>query len=492
MKEKITKILKTSIISLILSIILNFIFLKTGIYDKENIIDRCLIIFLIIDFIGMHFSFGIKKLYNYIIDNRYIISGILLIFLTLFSYTSTCLEIEEMMPNLEKVIKFNNMTFAFWWNFRIILLVLVTFELCMIITNKNRFYAISGTIIICLSSVLKWNINTSLTEVLIYGQAILVLVNLFMNIKDKKLLKLVTMIAISISSLLYLCSFNLGYEISFAYLFIALLIWIVIKNRKEYKFTRFDLILLIIPVVTLLGGYFLKIFRNIGFIENTVNGNGFSLLMSYTYNVVLPFKDIENARYFSNILSIFPAPIIIAFYYLYKKEEHTEFLFPIAVSATVLIVHIMSGMPKIISDIMLFNFVSTQNAVITVGFLCVYLFLYILSNINEKIFNIKTAIRMTLITMCIIVFVKMPTELSAKGYLYLTASMYCLFAFLLFNCNDKKYKKVFFAFGIIITIISGFFVNPIMKGKSVIIRGKQIETLGQEEKVKENNSSVNL
>ena len=69
MKEKITKILKTSIISLILSIILNFIFLKTGIYDKENIIDRCLIIFLIIDFIGMHFSFGIKKLYNYIIDN---------------------------------------------------------------------------------------------------------------------------------------------------------------------------------------------------------------------------------------------------------------------------------------------------------------------------------------------------------------------------------------------------------------------------------------
>ena len=99
---------------------------------------------------------------------------------------------------------------------------------------------------------------------------------------------------------------------------------------------------------------------------------------------------------------------------------------------------------------------------------------------------------MTLITMCIIVFVKMPTELSAKGYLYLTASIYCLFAFLLFNCNDKKYKKVFFAFGIIITIISGFFVNPIMKGKSVIIRGKQIEALGQEEKVKENNLSINL
>lgn len=555
MKENIKKITILIIASIIVSILLNVIFLKTNLYSEKYIIDRVIIIFSLVSFIGMHFVFGIKKLYKYIVNHRYIIAGIMLILLTIFSYNGSSMGIisnyifEEENNNTlffyernENIVEYSletlfsigqkqsgnkffnsnlgnnnvdmftftnapvkdiltigkianigylflnsDMAYSFWWNFRIIALFLVSFELCMLISNKNKFYSLAGTIIIALSSVVSWRYSYSMIDVMIYGQAIIVLFNLFFKIANNKL-KILSMLGLSWAIISYIFTFDTQSRISFGYIFIALFIWSIIKNVKEKRITKKSLNFFAIPIIIV--SLFIFRYYNISgeFInlnESARNNNGLSLLFSYTYGILLPFMDIKNAYYFSNIISVFPIPLIICFWYLYKKEEHTEFLFPMAVVCTLEIIHCLSGLPQFVSNITLFKYVSVESAAIAIGLANVYLYIYILSNIKEKVFNIKQAIRITLITACIIVFVKMPQEISSKQYISLFSMIYCLLAFLLLRLEKENYKKVFVFFSVMFTIISSFNANPITKGVSIIDESKfakAIQEINQKDK----------
>ncbi len=477
MKENIKKIIKSAIIAIIFSLILNIIFVKTNLYSNDFLLNRIFIVFCIAEFINLHFVVGFKKLYKYIIKYRYIIALIFLIFTVFLSYNGvsihTLSEIiieKEMSDTLLK----NDIALSFWWNFRLVLLVLATYELCMIITNENKFYSIAGMIIISFSSRLQWNFEKSIIDIIIFGEIMVVLLNLFMK-SNKTLAKLGISLAFSVCLTLYILTFDVGNIISLGYIFIALAIWIIIKNKKEYKFKWTDLIYIILPIlITLLLNYIYylisgkNIFSNIDEMER--NKDGLSLLFSYIYSIFLPFKNIENAWYISSVLSVFPIPLIISFYYLYKNDKHTEFLFPLVVVATIEMIHCFSGLPSIISNILLFKYVSISSIAFSISLLNVYIYLYILANIKERIFNIKYAIRITLITVCCIIFVFKPTSISSTGYLYIYSCIYCMFAFLLLNAYENKYKNVFLVFAILITIISGGFVNPINKGQEEIIK----------------------
>lgn len=561
MKENTKKIVKSIIVSIIFSVILNIIFLKTNLYtNNEFLLDRMFLIFCITEYVILHFVFGIKKLYDYIIKKRYIIAAIFLIITTLLSYngssmgalSNNILEQEknntllfrerkensqeygietlfsisqksnnnnyinsnlgatktDMFTHTNAPVKdiliigklFNigylflnsDMALAFWWNLRLISLILATYELCMIITDENKFYSVTGTIIISFSSVLQWNFSKCLIDIIIFGEIMLILINLFMKQKDKKIAKLAISIGFLISLISYMFTFDIENMISFGYVFIALAIWIIIKNRKEYKFKLLDLVYMLIPIIVCIllnYRYYIISDGNTIFsssIEKTRSGSGLNLLMSYIYSIFLPFKEIRFSSYFSSMISIFPIPIIITFHYLYKNEKHTEFLFPLAFIVTIEIIHCFTGLPDIISNLTLFKYVSTQSVAIAISLANVYLYLYILSNIKEKIFNIKYAIRITLITVCIIALVSVPTELSSNGYIYAFACVYCLFAFLLLNSTEKKYKNVFCVCAIIFTIISGGFINPITKGTSIIEKtdlAKKIQELSENDEI---------
>ena len=86
-KEKNTnKIIKTIIISLIAVIIYEFLFkyiLKRNstIYLYNVILETA-----IISFVLMHFSLGLKKMYSFIIENRFILSIVLIISTTVLGF----------------------------------------------------------------------------------------------------------------------------------------------------------------------------------------------------------------------------------------------------------------------------------------------------------------------------------------------------------------------------------------------------------------------
>ena len=189
--------------------------------------------------------------------------------------------------------------------------------------------------------------------------------------------------------------------------------------------------------------------------------------------------------------------MIIGLYYLYKKEKHVEFLLPMVLVTVFETIFCLSGFPRVISNITLLKHVTTERCAVSVALANVYIYLYILSNIKEEIFNIKTSIKITLISMCLIAIMPVPSELSSNVYIYIFPAIYALFCFLLLNNEDSRYRKVFLFFTVVFTLIGGIYVNPVTKGTSIITESnlaKAIQEIVKEDEnaiwISENNTMV--
>lgn len=225
--KKNNKILKTIIISTVLAIICELI--SSFIINKTNNIQiyKIIIESAIIIFIGLHFTVGIKKLYNFLIENRYKLSVILIIVSTVMGFLENSMELKEWLVT-------KDVSLCLWWNIKFYSLLLATYELFLIITN-NKNISIIGTIVIAFSGTVQWNFNY--IDALIIGEIITVLINkLLETSKVKK--QILLPITISIAIICYTYT-QTSFAISFGYVFIALIIWIFIKNKEYLKKTNF-------------------------------------------------------------------------------------------------------------------------------------------------------------------------------------------------------------------------------------------------------------
>lgn len=475
-KKKITITFVVSVLmAIVYELLLKFAFKSEAIF----LIDEILIDAMILFFIGLHFAVGFSKLYNFIISHRYKISSVLIILFTVLQYSGVILD-----ESASTTLKFMQ---AFWWNVRWFALILVSFEFCKILTNRNEKIALCGAIAIAFSSVVQWKFTDYLVEIIVLGELLIVLLDKFLT--EKKFSnKIVYSLGMSLCIILYAFIEHFSWMISFGYLFLALGIWIFIKNRNVYKISKKDVILILINfLLIIVNEYIYYVFAQNGntnmLVVQNKKQNGISFLFSYLYNCLLPFKDIGDNVKLSNIFSVFPVPMIIAIYYIYKKEKHVSFLLPVVTVAVLETVFCISGFPELIGNITLFKYVALENAIVAVGFANFYILLYMIANIEEEVFSIKPSMRISIVFACLLVFVPLPKVISSRIYLSLVACALCLFTFLFLNNSDKRYRKAFLAVLVLFTLIGGLFVNPITKGGKIVkqigIDQKNIQNLNE-------------
>lgn len=453
-REKLTiqekkKICILEIISILIAIIIEFILVNTG---KSISISRTITLFGLISFIGFHFVIGFKKLYTIIVENRFAISAIMIIISTIIGYFNNQIEIKEWLLNTNTVL-------SLWWNIKFYGLLLVSYELFNILTDGARGYSIIGTIIIVFSGVVQWNFDK--IDSLILGEFVIVLLDKLL--KEKMIAKkCIFAICIFVSIIVYFFTFE-GYAISFAYVFVALIIWIFIKNKEQLKNSKNIVICALTFAISIICSIFAKNIVQIHYndiIENEVKG--ISYLYTYLYNMFLPFNDLSINNLYGSFLSAFPLPMIFALYYMFKNEEHVEFLLPITIVCVIETVFCMSGFPEIINKLSLFSNVSISRAVAGVNLANVYILFYTLKHIDKKIFSISSAIRISIILMLIVGFIGYPENFKNRLFLNVFMIETCLLSFLYLIFHDKNYKNVLLFFLCVFTLIGGLTVNPII------------------------------
>ena len=321
------------------------------------------------------------------------------------------------------------------------------------LTNGDEKTSKWGTIIICLSSAALTGMNF---DVITFGEIFLIFLNKITDSeiskdeteKEKKIKKLLYFLGIIISALAYIFTLNLSLEISFGYVFLALAIWICIKNKKKYKITLKTILSVILTVfiiflIVFIVEHFTELFSQAVQIYNTERtGNGLVYNFSYLYNFLMPYKDSGNNVELASMLSVFPVPIILAMFYLYKKEKHEEFLFPMLCVITLEIVWSMVNLPEILSTVTGLCLVSIKDATLAVALANIYLFLYMFANVEEEAISFASAIRITLLVLIFNFFVAKPEAYSAKIYNYIFAGILTLESFLMLCYTDKRYKTV--------------------------------------------------
>lgn len=444
------------LVALVLALVTEFILVQSKSFSQFAI-GNVAILFGIFAFVGMHFVVGFKKLYNYIIDNRYKLSIVLIIVSTIVGFLQNSIGVKEW-------ILATNIPLCLWWNIKFCAIILASYELMLVITNNRNISAV-GSIVISCSGAIQWNFEY--INPIIIGEIIVVLLNKIITSEDSNdiLLSCITIFL----SFVYMQTTN-SFAILFAYIWIALIIWILIKNRDKKNY----ILTLGIAIASIISMFVSFKFVDFGFKYDPIeNDRSASYLFTYIYNILLPYTNMEKKYLFGNFISLFPIPMLVALYYLYKHDDHTEFLLPITIVTVVETIFCISGFPKIISQILGFNNMSVVRCTVAVGYANLLLIFYIISNI-DGIFKLRKAMQLTIISVCILPFIHYPVEFTALKYIYLFSGELCTLFILFYNYSNKKYAKVLLFTMIVLTLISGIPVNPVLKDKNQMITAHEV------------------
>lgn len=447
-------------VSLVLAIITEYILVSSGTFSQFSI-GNILVIFGITAFLSLHFIIDKKKMYNYIIDNRYIISIVLIVVSTIVGFLQNTVSLKEW-------IFATNMPLCLWWNIKFFAIILASFEFWMIITKDRKLSGI-GSVLIVFSGAIQWNFEY--IDSIIIGEIIIVLLNkMLTENKNVKMYFVINMIL----SFIYMQT-AIYFAISLAYIWLAIAIWLLIKNKKSKNFSLclissvIDVVLMVISCK----------FVNFGFKADPIlQTRSVFLLFTYPYNILLPFTNVESKYLFGNFISLFPIPLIISLYYLYKNDDHTEFLLPITIVTVIETIFCISGFPNVIAKILGFEEVSAVRVAVVVNFANLILLFYIISNMEISM-KIDIAMKLTIISV-VIVGVLVATINNSLG-IFFKNSVYIISAelgalyLLFYNYKNKKYKKMLLFILVTLTLVSGIFVNPIVKDKNETIVAPKVE-----------------
>lgn len=376
----------------------------------------------------------------------------------------------------------NSMGLSFYWYVRLVAMALGSFELCMIVSNKNKRASLLGMIIITFSSAVQW---WYCLDNLIWAQIILVLFNKFFE-TEKKWVKYLCAFGLLVGLLSYVFNLYPAWQVPFGYFMVAMGIWILLKNAPNYKLNWHDSIVIVLTVVC----FGLLLFRwyslSADTIDATMNtaypgerrevGGGSLTVYAYVYDIFTSIKGTPDACEFSSMLSFFPVPYLLGIFYLCRnrKRENIIFLVPMILASMFIGFWCWRGFPEWLAKISLMSMSTANRSGLVLGTINIYILIFLLGRISkdDKWMHWILATILGIIATAYVVYKGItipPAEDYFVGAKVIISSIAFLVAFIcIFNMNKKPFQIGFMASGIAIALASGLIVNPIIRTTDII------------------------
>ena len=552
-----TKLILVAIMSVLIATLCEYTIFRIS-HPEFISKNRIMLVSIIIMFIGIHFVFKLRKMYEFIHNHRYKIACAFLLFVMIFKYSgSSIVEFNsEIQPHIDNTryhtllgqtrrirtdewatsttyilsqsktevpfqyfsdvlrgtptdmftvanspvldilmigrpFQLGFMLFgtdaglSFYWYARLVAMMLGSYELCLILTKRNKKVSLCGMIVITFSAAVQW---WYCMQVLIWGQIVVVLVDKFMT-TNKKRNKYLCALGILVSGLSYIFEFYPAWQISFGYVFLALIIWILIKNIKygNYRFTKHDVIVIIITLICialLLGRWYMLSKDTLAAEMNTDYpgernevGGGALNLYSYFYNIFFPTEEYLNPCEYSSMLSLFPIPLILGLIYVIRNKKDLHFWIPMLVVGGFLSIWCVYGFPEFLAVLTKMSMSTAGRASIPLGTVCIYMLIYLIGNFekDDKLINKKLSYVLSGIFILFIIYKAKTTIGFAEEFHYLDkfkillgGEIFLALIFGVLNINNEKIKN-YTIYGLIaVALITGLGVNPVIRTTDVL------------------------
>ena len=390
---------------------------------------------------------------------------------------------------------------SFFWMGRLIALLLVSFEMGMLITGKDKILSLSYALLLTFSPILQWWFAVNyIAEIFIFGQLAVLAICHYANTRDYRK-RFIFSILFAFSVCGYAFALYPAWQIPCGYVFLFLAIWLILDNHEDFFNSKKDLILIALSFLLIAAGigYFLtQSIDTIEIVRNTVypgtrqNFGGWLLdgmrkLCDYIVSPLLPLNyditlipDNINLCEAARIYDFFPVPLILYFIINFIEKKHDKLLNLLFVLQVFLGIFFVFGFPPFLSKITLLSQATDTRMVLAFNLMNLLMLFRSIALFNETSNKYLSRIRdNNLILILISVLISLLVFLSSnftrfefftlKFFLCLSVFLIGLLSisiFLIFKSGDGKYKNYFLIACIFIALMSGALVNPIESGIS--------------------------
>lgn len=367
---------------------------------------------------------------------------------------------------------------AFFWCGRLIVLFLVSFEFARLITKDNRKLSLMFALALVFAPAVQWwfAIN-GFVEMLIDIQLAIIMFHKFMICKNSKKRVLYTAVIVWCAGS-YILTMYPAWMISLAYVLLGLIIWIIIKDRKEFEFHKIDVLTIAVGLLVLalsMGYVFFKSSETIHVMMNTAYpGNRFEtggdlaewmtnyiFPMWYSIGGRCPFLNPCEASFF---IDFFPLNYILFFYLLTKKKTNS-LLWILLVLSIFFGVWCVWGFPTFLAKVTFMSLVLRQRA-IDVFCLVNLLMLFVETSIirEEKYKSIiLTIISLIGVMLVAVESIHLYPNFLTTGQVVATFIVFALIT-IGFVLPFERLQKTWIWLFAALMFISGAFVNPVCVG----------------------------
>lgn len=375
---------------------------------------------------------------------------------------------------------------SFYWCFKIIGMLLLSFELVMILSKHNKYLALLGTFWITFSPSIQWWFMQHVGDLIFFTLAIMVASHHYIANHENKILRLLMMCLIVINGIGFVLVLYPAHQVPLAYLILFWLVGTLIHFRKKVVLDIWDLPIIIggMGVIGFVLFHFYSTSKDAidatlntiypGHREATGGGRPTSDYFLFLTNWKIPFDNFNfhgtNNNEVAAFFNFFPLTVLLSpFIFFCKRGKEEKYLGIILYLFCCFIFGwTFFGYNSGIAKPLMLTYVTSTRGLVTLGFGAALLSLWMIHFIWEYV-KLKWWIKLIFLGLIVVLaFQSVVTSVMNRYFNYFEIFMtVTVFAFILF-CLLFKFKKLFFiAMGIVI-LTSGLFVNPIVQGTGAI------------------------
>lgn len=373
---------------------------------------------------------------------------------------------------------------SWYWSFKIIALLLLSYEFAMILTSKRKILSVVSSFWITFTPTVQWWFMQHLGDVVFFSLLIMVSIYHYFN-SEKKVFKIIMAINLIIALIGFPLIIYPAFQVPFAYVIMAFTAIQLFKALKNKKVKLFDVIVVAVTLFVSLMIDALTIYQSWDAISATLHtvypGKRISLGGEYTwknlsdflFNIFLPFKtpQVSNQVELSSSFN-FLLYILLILPFVIKREDIKKNIFGIilVIYSLMLMFYSIVGIPTILAKLTLFSYVPFSRSWQSMSVIAVFASVWFISFIWDRLERIKlTKILPSLLFVTILYLYRGLTDDIYKNYLgRFTTISFIVIMLVAFICILYRKNRIFYSILLVIIATGGLTVNPVTHGIGVI------------------------
>jgi hypothetical protein len=377
---------------------------------------------------------------------------------------------------------------SWYWNLKLILIILLSFELCMIITKGNKVISFLGSFWIAFSPAVQWWFVQHVGDNVLYFEAIIVSFYYFLHYFNRTGLKILFALLFALSCVGYVTPLYPPLQITFGFLCIIMMILIFTDFRKKIKIQKLDILIIsciALFIILMLVHLYMIMKDAIPLMNNTAypgkrvstGGGAYPYgVISYLIDIFLPYGRFSNMWStlsgeanqceISSFYNFLPA-IFFAFpIFINRRKKSTSYKYGVTFllySLFFLLYSYRSIMPSFVAKMTLLSYVVGKRAILAYTFPAMLLSIWALAEICRLGAIKRNYAAIVSLVVAITYFVAV-RHIGIRDYRLKYYAAIILVMALLSYLLLRAHKYAFSAIMIVIILASGATVNPINIG----------------------------